>query len=394
MSDDIQKTVTFNAGAPTRVQSAGGHFARWVLVILGGAACLMLALVSGYFNVRFSQRLAMDGAFHEYVAWTVFAIGTDIFNSAMPIAFGELRHSRDKLWAWVCAGLWALGFSWSLVASFGFAVTSRDHRTAVAGDTIATRADSRAVIDTSRAQLAALGTVRPAAAVQADLDEEYRRLGVAPARCARVTDWSDRNCREAWRLATELERAKSAERLTADIARERGRMEGVAVAGTVADPQAAALEFLTGLPQRAANFATSAFAALMLNLFAAFGPAAVWNGARALREVEEQAPPAAPEPVDTAPALTSMAAGFARWAPEHIAIEAGARMTSQQAYASYRSWAPMHGCDVGTKEGFGRLLADYASAMGVECKKQSHAMAYPNFRLIDGPKISLVRAAE
>ena len=268
----------------------------------------------------------------------------------------------------------------SFVAAMGYAAATRGQATAEADALLKDRAGLERAINRSEAELATLPRHRPAGAVQAELRATEVRTGMNCRNPRRR--WVRKACAPVLALRAELAAAEDAARIEAHLQQLRTQINGRAIAGSTANPQADVLSWLAGGMVSAEMWERllTVFAAALIELSAALGLAITARSAMELRAAPEARPiPATqPEPVrpilpETAPApVPTPEQGWQMWFQQCVAPAQGERVTAKDAYAHYEGWVGGHASGgILPYITFGRRMAEAVEAIGGKVGKSS-----------------------
>ena len=220
---------------------------RRILKVAGYAAAAAFCTVSVCANLRYGLSLGKNPM--DKATYAIASVGADIFKIAAPLFALSLWERRFHILAMMAFVLWIGCVSWSMASAPGFVLSSRGEAIADRAAEAATRHGWEAKVERAEGQLATIGRHRPADVVMAELAS----MAVAPRiwrrsrNCADlVLEESRVACAPVVGLRKELAAAEAAERLETQLVAGRAQLATVAVAGSIADPQASALAKLTG----------------------------------------------------------------------------------------------------------------------------------------------------
>ena len=221
-----------------------------------------------------------------------------------------------------------------MASAAGFVLSSRGEAIADRAAEAATRHGWEAKVERAESQLATLGRHRPVDVIKAELAS----MAVAPRiwrrsrNCADlVLEESRVACAPVLGLRKELAAAEAAERLETQLVAGRAQLATVAVAGSVADPQASALAKLTGADEATIRTYVALLLAALIEVGSALGftlvsvataynpppPSTIgmWR-VRPTRRVRKRTPGIRPGP-------RRASGGFRRGTPPAVAANAG-----------------------------------------------------------------------
>jgi hypothetical protein len=340
--------------------------ARLVMAFIG-VPSVGFAVVSGLFNASYAARLGHDG--RESAIWVLASVLITVFVTGLPLAIEILRPRVPHL-AMAARGLWIGSLTFSFIAALGFAAVTRGQATAEADATLKDRAGLERAIDRGENELAAMRRHRPAAAVRADLRRAEVGAGV---NCDRPRGaYAREACAPVLALRAELAAAEDASRIEAKLETQRAQLDGLAVVGTSANPQADVLAWIGGGVMAAATWerVLTVFVAGLIELSAALGLAITARSVVELLKSPEEAPAA---PVETAPevlAPSPLAAiepelGWQMWAQSCLTAAKGGKITPKDAYAHYEAWAGLNNVvNILPYVTFGRRMSEAVVNMG------------------------------
>ncbi len=326
-----------------------------IIVFLGGPS-LGFAVVSGLFNASYAARFGQDAS--ERMTWVAASILITCFVTGLPVAIEVLRARVPHLAA-AARLLWVAGVLFSFVAAMGYAAATRGQVTAEADTRLKDRAGIERAIARSETELAALPQHRPARAVEADLHLAEAAVGRAygwSKECRKIKDrWQRRACRPVLELRRELAVAEEAQRIEDRLAALRQQLDGLAVVGVSANPQADVLSWLGGrlLSPDGWERVLTVFIAALIEMSAALGLAITARAAVELMGDRRDANPRCSHRTEAvaqvAPAVVPQIAatgpedGWRTWFQECIAAEQCARVTPKEAFSHYEAWAGRRG---------------------------------------------------
>jgi hypothetical protein len=363
-----ERTVAFNAGAPTRTQSWAATLARWALTVVGIVFCGGLAVVSCYFNIRFARNFAETPA--ELTVWTAFAVCIDGIKVSAPIAWIALRERGQAMLANGALVLTMLAFTWSLFSGSAYILQTRDLKATQGNYASSEAREIKARIDRTQQQLDLVPRHEPLEMIRAAIGQEQARLGIDSYRnrCEDNDSWALRNCRKLRGLEADLAAAESGYQLEEKLRADWAELRRVtANRGTISDAQVTLIAEIGNVAQTTARTAIAIVLAVLIDVFATFGPAIMINGAKALSDTYDQPAPVQETPVEVLPPRHgSFAEGFSRWAMENIGEDVAGQISSRQAYTHFQHWARFNGpYEIPSRpEVFGKAFAAHCEAMG------------------------------
>ena len=223
---------------------------RRILKVAGYAAAAAFCAVSVCANLRYGLSLGKNPM--DKATYAIASVAADIFKIAAPLFALSLWERRFRVLGVMGFVLWLGCVSWSMASAAGFVLSSRGEAIADRAAEAATRHGWEAKVERAESQLATLGRHRPVDVIKAELAS----MAVAPRiwrrsrNCADlVLEESRVACAPVLGLRKELAAAEAAERLETQLVAGRAQLATVAVAGSVADPQASALAKLTGVDE-------------------------------------------------------------------------------------------------------------------------------------------------
>jgi hypothetical protein len=360
--------------------------ARLILAFVG-VPSLGFAVVSGLFNASFAARLGHSE--HEQLTWIMASVLITVFVTGLPLAIEVLRGRVPHL-AKAARGLWLGALVFSFVAAMGYAAITHGQATAEADATLKGRSRIERAIARGEAELEALPRHRPADAVRADLRRAEATVGFD---CLDIRSRRERHaCAPVFELRAELAAAREAARIETRLARQRQKLDNLAVVGTSANPQASILAWMVGgvLSADVWERLITIFVAALIEMSAAMGLAIT---ARSVVEIlaEPQAPAPAPEPPETVTPLVLEPSpvtaiepelGWQTWFQACVTAQRGARITPQEAFEHYERWASLNNVTgVLPKTTFGKRMSKAVQAIGGEIGR-SNQRYYANVTLV------------
>ncbi|MDY6960278.1 MAG: hypothetical protein SV862_00040 [Pseudomonadota bacterium] len=401
-----QRTVTFQAGGgdpnrASKTQRWAGALARWVLVVIGGLACLATWGASAYFNVIFMS--GFGTGWHGQMVWGGLSVAFDVIKATMPIVLKSTYSRRETAAYWMAMLLLMITVPISLLAGFSYAYSNRDKAAVTATVAIDERNGITQRIAEARERIKLIPEHRAPNAVRAEIDAAQRDFRYSRSEgCANATaDDSIAHCRRYNQLRVELAQSQDYAELRAQIETDQKRLRALTDYGTTPDPQTALIANISGAAAQMARVLLSAAMAIAVDLVATFGFAVILTGAKALQETyeEDAAPPPVAEaiPMTVEPPMGSFEEGFSRWAGACIVQGAGQRIAGKNAYGHFQQWARFNGpFQTGNSMAFGKLLKAQARALGaVEGRSGNLGVTYEGIGLTqDGNVLALPRAAQ
>ncbi len=290
---------------------------RHALGILGVLAAGILLAVSAAMNWRFGfslGRTEFDGQIYGAAS-----AAADCLKALVPFFF--FAAIRNRMWSQAAASaiVWVVVTAYSLTSALGHAALNRfdtaGQRTVVAQS----YGDMRKDLTRAQDQLGRIPHSRPAAAVQADIDnaKNQRPWGWTTG-CTAVSGKQGREfCEKYLGLVAELASAIEAKGLEGTIAGLQSKLNTTKDQGVVhtsADPQAEVLSKLTGLDIEKVQIAMTIFIALLLEVGSGFGMYIAFSQWR----LYDQEAPSAPKMASVSTAAVAVAAPVQHPAPAQI----------------------------------------------------------------------------
>jgi hypothetical protein len=164
----------------------------------------------------------------------------------------SLWERRRRSLGLIALMLWVGCVMWSLTSAVGFALSTRDEAVADRRADTSTRHGWEATVERAETKLDTLGQHRPIGVIKADMAATMvaTQIWRRSRQCSDLAREESRAaCAPVLALPGELAAAEAAERLESQVVAGRTQLATVAVAGTLADPQAGALAQLTGLDE-------------------------------------------------------------------------------------------------------------------------------------------------
>jgi hypothetical protein len=288
-------------------------------------------------------------------------------------------------------------------SAVGFALLTREAAVADRRAETSTRHGWEARVERVEAKLATLGRHRPVDVIKADLASITVALHVwrRSRQCADVALEESRiACAPVLSLRRELAAAEAAEHLETQLVAGRAQLATVAVAGTVADPQAGALARLTGLDESTIRFGVALLLAGLIEAGSALGftlvavatarnpsPLAPRNAPRQTNAARRYANTQRTTPTD-ATQRTASTDALERWVQTRLKADADGRIPAREAYADFCHWARAAGIKPGTETRFGRELSARIGKLG-GAKVKRRDRAYYEGMSLSAPKMQL-----
>lgn len=351
---------------------------RWLVLLIGLPVSIGLVIVSMIANWRFGIRLgAEDGDAWAYGLASVCADGLKVI---LPFAIAW-AWQRRQVAEWLSgASLWLVITIYSLVSALSFAAVNRDE---IAGRRIAASqsyADLRHELDAKRREREALGTIRPLAAIDADLKSSEQQPRYATSRQCTDTPTRDLRlyCERHFKLKGEEGTARQAERLDEALARIKERLNTLPQSASqrTVDPQVDLFKSLSGLSDGTIKAALAVLVCLLIELGSGLGLFVVISCHRALRDDVDQSE-TEPLPLRYAQLLLP-AASDADWLAERVQRVEGGTIGAAELYADYRVWMEARNCrNALTVTAFGRWM----SALGADREKVGGRVVYRGVKM-------------
>ena len=397
-----RKVVVFNEEATwTPQEKKASLWLCALILLLVGLPSLAVAVVSTAFNAMFAHSLG--AADQEKAAWVLASLGFSLFVIGIPIARPLIRDKRPDLdrkalWLWLAC----LGFS--ITSALGFSAATRDHSASVAESTIKSRKQTEAEIARLEKDFDALPGHRPVGNIEASIERAIAASAVTAkytGGCRRIESRREREaCTPVLALREELAAAEAADRLEEKIDRMRASLKAAPATGTVSDPQAEVLDWMSArsLGADAIRRLLSVFVALLVEAGSAIGLSVAAEAfVTILRERSQtQGAQAAPQPAFDFQALPVPAndvgldaeGSFLAWSTRCLSFSAQARVKASDAFGHYETWCAQNGATALQYLVFGRRMSDYVARNGGQVK-QSNGRVYEGVRIIEptGPKL-------
>jgi len=244
--------------------------------LLGGLGVLaagVLLAVSAAMNWQFGFQLGrtpFDGMIYGSAS-----VAADCMKALVPFFF--FAALRNKMWSQAAASavLWSVVTAYSLTSALGHAALNRYDTAGGRAVEAQTYKDLRADLVRAQGELSWNPQHRPAAAVQADIDNaKIQRPWAWTKGCTDVSGKQGREfCQQYNGWLAELASANNSARLEARVAEISSKLShsNGASSSAEADPQAAVLAQLTGLDKGQVQTAMMIFVALLLEIGSGFG---------------------------------------------------------------------------------------------------------------------------
>lgn len=372
---------------------------------LGGLVALGFVIVSTVMAARFGWQLGASEP--DRILYATAGGLADILKALLPLFIVAAWFAGHYVRAIVAALVFVIFTAYSLTASFGLAAIQRADKIGTHNVAAVTLKDRRADLERLSTQRSALGNVRPAGAIEADIAAaKLDRSWASSSQCTDATAIKSRAlCQSIQRLEAELATAHTADVLDSKVAAARARLDAVDVtAATVeADPQAAAISRLTGQGEEIVRTALHALIAIILELGSGLGFYLVF-GHHGRREKGHDAPAAPGAVISPAhPALTARAMALAptvtvegpadaieRFVLERLRPVHGARVAASDLFAAYEQWCDDQGLEPVSATVFGRVVPWRKSRNGgrvwyVDCALPGSALRALRVAVDNGP---------
>lgn len=290
---------------------------RHTLGVLGVVAAGILLAVSATMNWSFGfslGRTEFDGQIYGAAS-----AAADCLKALVPFFF--FAAVRNKMWSQAAASaiVWCVVTVYSLTSALGHAALNRFDTASQRTVTAQSYGDLRKDLTQAQEQLSRIPHHRPAAAVQADIDNmKNQRPWAWTKGCAEVSGKQGREfCEKYLGLVAELASSIEAKGLQSTIAGLQTKIEETKSNGTVtasADPQAEVLAKLTGFDMEKVQMAMTIFIALLLEVGSGLGMYIAFSQWR----LYEREAPAAPRVAPVSTAAVAVAAPVSQPAPAQI----------------------------------------------------------------------------
>jgi hypothetical protein len=186
---------------------------------LGTLICLSAAVISAALNAYAVQWLLLQGI--AQVLGIAASVVLDAWKVLTPILVLHMWQARMRLGAILCVLVGLVPFAISFAMAASFSVVTRADATTQRSAAAESRQDLRAELQRQESQLKALGTQRPVAAVEAELESQAVPPSIwRESNECRVlnSDYWQRACRDVVRLRKELAASLAYEKVTGRIA--------------------------------------------------------------------------------------------------------------------------------------------------------------------------------
>src|SRR5262245_10522114 len=256
----------------TRLQSVGFDPGHRILRMSGYAAAAASCAVSIGANLQYGLSLGRNPI--DKATYAVASIAADVFKIAAPLLALSLWSKRSHILAIAGLVLWLGCVGWSMASAVGYVLSSRGEVVADRAAEAATRHGWEAKVARAETQLATLGRHRPPDVIKAELASVpvAAQIWRRSRHCADlVREESRLACAPVLGLRKELAAAEAAERLEAQLVAGRAQLATVAVAGSIADPQASALARLTGADEATIRTGVALLLAGLIEVGSALG---------------------------------------------------------------------------------------------------------------------------
>lgn len=290
---------------------------RHALGVLGVVAAGILLAVSATMNWSFGYslgRTAFDGQIYGAAS-----AAADCLKALVPFFF--FAAIRNRMWSQAAASavVWAVVTAYSMTSALGHAALNRFDSASQRTVDAQSYADTRKDLTRAQDELSRIPHARPAAAVQADIDnaKNQRAWGYTTG-CTAVSGKQGREfCERYLGLVAELASAIEAKGLETTIAGLQSKLASGKNHGAVtadADPQAAVLSKLTGIELDKVQIAMTVFIALLLEVGSGFGMYIAFSQWR----LYDREAPSAPKMASVSTAAVAVAAPVLQPAPVQI----------------------------------------------------------------------------
>ena len=243
-----------------------------ILRLSGYAAATAFCAVSMAANLQYGLSLGKTPI--DKTTYAVASVATDIFKMAAPLLALSLWSKRFHILSIAALVLWLGCVGWSMTSAVGFVLSSRGEAIAERAAEAATRHGWEAKVERAETQLATLGKYRPPDVIRTELAAAAvpQHIWRRSRQCHDLTLEEVRlACAPVLGLRRELAAAEAAERLEAQLVAGRAQLATVAVPGSVADPQASALAWLTGVDEGAVRTGIALLLAGLIEVGSALG---------------------------------------------------------------------------------------------------------------------------
>ena len=192
-------------------------------------------------------------------------------------------------------------------------------------------------------------------------------------------------CAPLLALHRELAAAEAAERLESQVVAGRTQLATVAVAGTLADPQAGALARLTGLDEATIRVGVALLLAGLIEAGSALGFTLV--SASTTLNPPQPGAGRVPSPQKVAsrdpnPAPKPPAQAFERWVKTQLTANPASQVAAREAYAEFCRWSHAAGLAPCSETRFGRQLTAHINGLGGHKAKRRDRGYYVGVSLV------------
>ena len=352
------------------------YFQAAAVVAFVGIPSLGFTLVSGAFNSHYAAQLGQTP--YESYVWVLASVMVTLSVCGLPLAIEILRDRNAQL-AMAARMLWIAAVLFSVISAMGFASLTRGETTARADAVLKDRQSLERAIARVERELNALGAYRATDAITADLE---RAETIAGYDCLDIRSRRERQaCAPVFQLRTEYAAAQSAVRLEARLASLHGQLNGLAVVGNNANPQASILAWIGRgvLSPDTWERLLTVFVAVLIELGASLGMAITARSVAILLETpgkEEE------QPVETATPfvpgegenlrVVDPETGWRLWFERCVQPAKDGRVKAADAFAHYQNWAAVNGIDGTIKQfAFYGKMRDCIESVGARIIKNN-----------------------
>lgn len=378
---------------------------RHALGVFGVLAAGILLAVSAAMNWRFGQSLGkteLDGLILGSAS-----AAADCFKALVPFFF--FAAMRNRMWSQAAASalVWIVVTGYSLTSALGHAALNRLDTAGQRATQTQSHQDLRNDLERTRSQLSWIPQHRPAEAVQSEIDGlKTRREWTWSSECTDIKGKQTRDfCQQLHTLTAEFASAQQAANLEARIADIQAKLAVVQGNGSVmteADPQAAILAKLTGLPMETIQISLVVLVAVLLEIGSGLGLYVAFSNWRLHDRPAPYAPSMASlqSPVSketptavavaksrsgandnkSAPKLVAPEDDIERFYKEKIETQDGASLTATELYEAYCDWCDDHKKEPLALPTFGREFGE----VGVQKAKIAGRVRYIGIALKTG----------
>jgi hypothetical protein len=240
--------------------------------LAGYAAVAAFCVVSVGSNLQYGLSLGKNPI--DKATYAAASVAADVFKMSAPLLALSLWSKRSYILAMAGLVLWIGCIGWSMASAVGFVLLSRGEVIAEHAAKAATRHGWEAKVERDETQLATLGRHRPPDVIKAELASMAVPLHIwrRSRQCLELTLEEGRSaCAPVLGLRKELAAAEAAKRLEAQLVAGRAELATVAVAGSVADPQASALARLIGADEVTVRTSIAVLLAGLIEVGSALG---------------------------------------------------------------------------------------------------------------------------